>query len=66
MFLVIDCEGLNRGDGLDLSQLMTLLFPSRSCDEVVFGKGAFTNLSLIYTRNTDGEVGLQNFVVTNH
>ena len=28
MILVIDCEGLNRDDGLDLSQLMTLLFPS--------------------------------------
>ena len=64
MFLVIDCKRLNRDDGLDLSQLMTLLFPSRSCDEVVFGKGAFTNLSPIYTRNTDGEGGLQCFGVT--
>ena len=59
MFLVIDCKGLNRGDGLDLSQLMTLLFPSCSCDEVVFGKGAFTNPGTIHARNTDGGVGLQ-------
>ena len=64
MFLVIDCKRLNRDDGLDLSQLMTLLFPSCSCDEVVFGKGVFTNLSPIYTRNTDGEGGLQHFGVT--
>ena len=64
MFLVIDCRGLNRDDGLDLSQLMTLLFPSFSCDEVVFGKGVFTNLGPIHARNTDGEVGHQYFGVT--
>ena len=64
MFLVIDCKGLNRDDGLDLSQLMNLLFPSCSCDEVVFGKGVFTNLSPIHARNTDGEAGLQCFGIT--
>ena len=64
MFLVIDCNGLNRDDGLDLSQLMTLLFPSCSCDEVVFGKVVFTNLGPIHARNADGEGGLQCFGVT--
>ena len=64
MFLVIDCKGLNRGDGLDLSQLMTLLFPSCSSDEVVFSKEAFINLGPIHARNTDGEGGLQHFGVT--
>ena len=43
-FLVIDCKGLNRDNGLHLSQLMTLLFPSCSCDEVIFGKAVFTIL----------------------
>ena len=43
MFLVIDCNGLNRDDGLDLSQLMTKLITC-PCDEVVFSKEAFTNL----------------------
>ena len=55
MILVIDCEGLNRDVGLDLSQLTTLLFPSRPCDEVVFGKGVFMNPGPIHARNTDGE-----------
>ena len=64
MFLVIDCNGLNKDDGRDLSQLMTLLFPSCSCDEVVFGKGVFTNLGPINARNADGEGGLQRFAVT--
>ena len=64
MLLVIDCKGLKRDDGLDLSQLMTKLITC-PCDEVVFSKEAFTNLGLIHTRNTDGEVGLQNFGVTN-
>ena len=59
-----DCKGLNRGDGLDLSQLMTLLSPSCSCDELVFGKGVFTNLGPIHARNADGEGGLQRFGVT--
>ena len=64
MFLVIDCKRLNRDDGLDLSQLMTLLFPSCSSDEVVFSKEAFINLGPIHARNTDGEGGLQCFGVT--
>ena len=64
MFLVIDCNGLNRDDGLDLNQLMALLFPSCSCDEVVFSKGVFTNLGPIHARNEDGEGGLQRFGVT--
>ena len=34
------------------------------CDEVVFSKEAFTNIGLIHTRKTDGEVGLQKFGVT--
>ena len=58
MLLVIDCKGLKRDDGLDLSQLMTKLITC-PCDEVVFSKEAFTNLGLIHTRNTDGEVGLK-------
>ena len=64
MFLGRDGKGLKRDDGLDISQLMTLLFPSCSCDEVVFGKGVFTNLGPIHARNTDGEGGLQRFGVT--
>ena len=64
MLLVIDCKGLKRDDDLDLSQLMPKLITC-PCDEVVFSKEAFTNLGLIHTRNTDGEVGLQNFGVTN-
>ena len=64
MFLVIDCKRLNRDDGLDLSQLMNFFFPSCSCDEVVFGKGVFTNLGPIHARNADGEGGLQRFGVT--
>ena len=59
MLLIIEYKGLNKDDGLDLSQLMTLLFPSCPCDEVVFGKGAFTNPGTIHARNTDGGVGLQ-------
>ena len=43
MFLVMDCKELNRVNGLDLRQLMTLLFLLCLCDEVVFGKGAFPN-----------------------
>lgn len=42
-------------DGLDLSQLMTLLFPSCPCDEVVISKVAFTDLRSIQARNTDSE-----------
>ncbi|CAI9166177.1 unnamed protein product [Rangifer tarandus platyrhynchus] len=46
MLLIIGCKGLNKDNGLDLSQLMTFLFPSCPCDEVVFGEGAFTNPAL--------------------
>ena len=62
MLPVIYCKGLKRYDGLDLSQLMTLVFPSCSCDEVVFGKGVFTNLGPIHARNADGE-GVSNALV---
>ena len=48
ILLVIDCKGLNRNDGLDLSQLMTLLFPPCLSDVVVFGKGDFTNPGSIH------------------
>ena len=58
MLLVVDCKGLKRDDGLDLSQITC------PCDELVFSKEAFTNLGLIHTRKTDGEVGLQKFGVT--
>ena len=64
MLLVIVCKGLKRDDGLDLSQLMTKLITC-PCEEVVFGKETFTNLGPISARNTDGEVGLQHFGVTN-
>ena len=51
MLLVIDCKGLKRDDGLDLSLLTTKLITCPR-DEVVFSKEAFTNIGLIHTRKT--------------